>query len=427
MEYKKYELLPYHLHVIHTEKFKTVTIKVCLKRPLVPEEITIRNLLGNVLLESTEKHPSRRYMGMMTENLYGFSCQMDTYRSGNYMMTTLSASFLDEKYTEPGMLKKSIQFLIEILSCPNVQKGAFDEHSFNICKEGLKAAIESYDENPTRYAKRRLLQSMEENATYACMPCGTLEDLENITPQNLYEYYESVMKSDLVDIFVCGNVNGEELKNMLLSEFHIKTIKKPGKSHMITHNKYRKRCKITKESRDITQSILMIGCKLDHPTEYERKYVMGLYNHLLGGGGDSRLYQTVREKHSLCYSIYSSASGVDNLLYIQAGIDKDRFKKTTELIRKEMKKIALGDIKEEEIEKYITMYLASCKEIEDSPNDLISLVMAQEYLHNDPLEVKEKEVLKLTKEMVVEFASKVRLDTIYLLEGEKSHEETTTQ
>ena len=92
-----------------------------------------------------------------------------------------------------------------------------------------------------------------------------------------------------------------------------------------------------------------------------------------------------------------------------------------------MKKIALGDVKEEEIEKYITMYLASCKEIEDSPNDLISLVMAQEYLHNDPLEVKEKEVLKLTKEMVVEFASKVKLDTIYLLEGEMSHEEANAQ
>ena len=43
------------------------------------------------------------------------------------------------------------------------------------------------------------------------------------------------------------------------------------------------------------------------------------------------------------------------------------------------------------------------------------------------MEVKEKEVLKLTKEMVVEFASKVKLDTIYLLEGEMSHEEANAQ
>ena len=373
MEYKKYDLLPYHLHVISTKQFKTITVKINLKRPLKKEEITIRNLLGDVLLESTEFQPSRRDMGIATENLYGLSCSIRNYRSGCYAIMSFTATFLDEKYTEPGMLKKSLQFLMNILCHPNVSNGKFDLDSFNICKEGLKAAIEAKDENPNRYADKRMLQSMDETAPYAYETCGTLEELDQITPESLYQYYENLMKSDLVDIFVCGDVAGEEIKNFLLSECTIHTIKKPGGNHILEHQKFRKRARIVKESREIGQSILSIGYKIEKPTEYERKYVLGLFNYLFGAGGDSRLYQNVREKNSLCYSIYSNISGVDNLLYVQAGIDGDHYKKTIELIRRELKKMAAGDVSENDIQKYITVYLASCKQIEDDPYDLISL------------------------------------------------------
>lgn len=417
MEYKKYELLPYHLHVIETKKFKTVTVKINLKRPLKKDEIAIRSMLGNVMLESTKTYPSKRYMAIATENLYGLSCNMKNYRSGNYAIMTLSSSFLDEKYTESGMVKKSLQFLMDILCHPNVNHNAFDQKTFDICKQWQKEYIESYNENPKRYANKRLAEVMDPDAPFSYPSCGTIEEVENITPETLYEYYQSVMKSDIVDIFICGDVNGDEIKNFLLSECEIKTMKKPGGDHILQHKKFRKRCKIVKEKRDIAQSLLLFGCKIDHPTEYERKYVLGLYNYLLGAGGDSRLYRTVREQHSLCYSIYSSPSGIENLMKIQAGIDASNYKKATDLIRKEMKKIASGDVTDEEIEKYITVYLASCKEIEDSPYDLISLYSAHEYLKNDTLEEKEREVLKLNKEMLINFAQKVKLDTIYFLEG----------
>ena len=44
MEYKKYDIGPYNLHVINTDKFKTVNIRVNFKRPCKKEEITRRSL-----------------------------------------------------------------------------------------------------------------------------------------------------------------------------------------------------------------------------------------------------------------------------------------------------------------------------------------------------------------------------------------------
>ena len=40
MKYRKIEVGPYNLHIIKTDKFKTVTIRINFKRPLIKEEIT---------------------------------------------------------------------------------------------------------------------------------------------------------------------------------------------------------------------------------------------------------------------------------------------------------------------------------------------------------------------------------------------------
>ena len=49
MEYKKLDLGTYKLHMIKTDKFKTIRVKVSFRRPIKKSEVTIRNILCNVL------------------------------------------------------------------------------------------------------------------------------------------------------------------------------------------------------------------------------------------------------------------------------------------------------------------------------------------------------------------------------------------
>ena len=55
VNYKQYDMGSFHLHVIPTKRFKTVGLKVNFKRPARKEEITIRNFLNQILLESTHQ------------------------------------------------------------------------------------------------------------------------------------------------------------------------------------------------------------------------------------------------------------------------------------------------------------------------------------------------------------------------------------
>ena len=62
MNYVKLEEKNYNLHVVETDKFKTIMVKINFKRKLKKDEISMRNMLVNILFESTKKYPTKRLM-----------------------------------------------------------------------------------------------------------------------------------------------------------------------------------------------------------------------------------------------------------------------------------------------------------------------------------------------------------------------------
>jgi len=77
MEYTKLTMGSYNLHIIKTNKFKTITVDVNFRRPIVKEEITKRNLLKEILLNSTKKYNTKRKLVLETENLYDIKILLD--------------------------------------------------------------------------------------------------------------------------------------------------------------------------------------------------------------------------------------------------------------------------------------------------------------------------------------------------------------
>ncbi|MCK4604607.1 MAG: insulinase family protein, partial [Deltaproteobacteria bacterium] len=77
-----------------------------------------------------------------------------------------------------------------------------------------------------------------------------------------------------------------------------------------------------------------------------------LLNVILGGSMSSRLFQEIREKRGLAYSVYSFSSSFQDtgMLGIYAGISEKQFSKTVELMHRELKKLADQSIEYDELE-----------------------------------------------------------------------------
>ena len=423
MNYEVIEKTSYRLHLIQTDRFKTITVRVSLKNDLQKNKISYRNFLMDMLTYSTEKYPTRKSLVAKTQDLYAVNVYTKGYRSGSYDSINFYLSFLNEKYTEENMTEKSIELFSEVLFSPNVVNREFDDESFKIIKRNSLTSLKTIKDNPSRYSLIRMLENMDENALYSYREFGYLEDLESITRKNLYEYYQQVMSKSLVDIYVIGDFDKAKMKKLIDQYLNFATMKRKKESPIIEHQVFRKSPQIFKETEDFNQSKLSIGCKIKQMTERERNYVLTLYNLILGSTGDSKFFKNIREKYSLCYYMNSSVNKLDNILMIRSGIDKKNFDQCIELIKKEMKDMEKGNILEEELENAKEVYVTLLDEVYDNQEAIIEAYVAKDLLNIGDIEERKKEIWSVTKEEIIELAKKIIVDTIYLLEGAKENEE----
>lgn len=422
MEYIRYELGAYNLNVIKTNNFKTVRVEVKFRNVVKKEEITLRNLLKMVLIESTKKFDTERKFVIESEELYDLKLSSTSSRVGNFTTLSFNLTFLNEEYTEKGLHNKSLDFLMEVLFNPNVSNNKFDSLSFNNCVNKLEKSIMGRKDNKTKYSIFALLQHMGDYA-YSYDQYGYLSDLKNIDEAKLYEYYKKVLMNDLVDVYVIGNVDSNEIKEYFINNFKINSFKKEKMNVLIDEVLPRKRVKVFKEDDDVNQTKIAIGLRFNDVSEYERKYVLYVYNEILGGSGNSLLFDTVREKNSLAYYINSIAQGYDNLLIIYTGIDKDRVDLGLKLIKKTIKDIEKGKFTSDMFNNAINMITSSLKLSLETQPSVINNYYAMNILNSDDINTRISKFEKVTKEDVINFSKKIKMDTIFLLEGDHNEED----
>ena len=423
MQYINKDLGSFNLHMINTEKFKTITMSVIFYTPIIKKDITKRNVLRDILLQSSKNYDSKRSLTIRAEELYACDISTNNQRIGNYFFTSFNMQVLNDRYTEKDNLEKSLEFLSEIIYKPDVKKKQFSEEKLDIVKYNNQVVLDSIKEDATSYSIIRMKESYDSDSPVSFRMMGYQEDLNEINTSNLYEYYESMINNDFVDIFVVGDFDPNEMLMLIKRYFKFKKIKKRKATYYLNNPYSRSRKLIAKETIDNTQSKLSIACPLLKLTEYEKKYPLVLANIILGGSADSRLFKEVREKNSLCYTIKSIANRFDNLLIISAGIDRVNYEKTTELISKTIQNIKRGHFTDTDINNAKEFFNTLTDEIEDSPQNIISEYLFTSILGVDPIEERIRKMNKVTKRQIIKVAKKIKLDTIFLLEGVKNEED----
>lgn len=423
MEYIKKDLGSYKLHLIKTDKFKSITVKVSFHRVIKKNEITIRNILSDMFMQSSKKYNSKRELTIKAQDLYAAGLRTTNSRLGNYINTDFYLTVLNDKYTEDGNFASSLEFLSEIMFNPDVEDGKFNEEKLDIVKNTCRSALNSIKEDASNYSLIRMAEAFGEGEPISYRMMGYLEDLDNITGTSLYEFYLDMIKNDFVDIFVIGDVDIKEATDLIKMYFKFDILKKLKMPFMVDEKKPRRSKLVFNEKIDNTQSKLAIGCRINGLSEYERNYPLTLFNVIFGGCSDSKLFKEVREENSLCYTIYSITNKLDNVLLIRAGIDKENYKKTVSLIEKNLKDMCNGKFDETDILMAKEYYNTALEEIEDSQSKIINNYLMMELINTDDIDVKREKMSKVTKSEIVKVAKKVTIDTIFCLEGVRNEED----
>ena len=393
---------------LQTNKFKTNLCSVFLTLPLKKETVTKNALLVSVLRRGTKNLTTQEDISKKLEEMYGagFNCGVD--KIGNYHVLKFYLETLDNKYVlnNENNLQDGIDLLLEIIFNPLIENEAFKKEYVEQEKENLSKILLSRKDNKASYAIERLIEEMFDGEPYSLYKYGNIEDLKNIDEKNLYEYYKKIIKESKVDLFILGenieNIKIPNIKTNLLEKIDIKHFK-TGKT------------KIVKENLDVTQGKLIIG--LNAPNT--NKMAVSLFNTVLGGGANSKLFQNVREKESLAYSASSSYIRRQNTILIKTGIEIANYEKTLNIIKKQLEEMKNGNISDEEFDAAKELLISSISLIPESAEDMIAFCFDQS-LFEENLTVQDyiMKLKNITKEQIIEIAKQVTMDTIYFLKRE---------
>ena len=417
MDQKCIKLKNMDLYFVKTDKFKSIDVEVFFCGDVSKEEITWRNCLMDILLYANNNYPSKRALSLRTEELYSLYLHTSNMRFGNNLISKIGISFLNPKYTEDGMLQESLNLLHDVIFSPLVNNEHFNKEYLELIKFEHHADTITIGENPRAYSQIALLENMDEGMPYTFTGYSDLEILEKINEFNLYEYYKKFLKNNRVFAIVIGDCDENEVVNYFNEKFLFNNSFSP-KKIVIKHDIIKNKPNVIIEDGDYQQSKLAISFKISDLTDFEYRYVLNIYNAILGTGADSKLMQNIRQQNSLSYYIYSTISKADQLMFINSGIDSKNYNQVLKLIESSMKEIEEGSFTDEEIMKGKIDYIASFDEAMESPSGYIDIILGQILFNASKVSKRKEEIMKVTKEDIMNLSRKIHIDTIYLLRGE---------
>ncbi|CAJ1180903.1 peptidase M16 [Companilactobacillus crustorum] len=360
------------LNINPIKKFRTIKIQVDFLRPLDKDETTSRRLLANVMSNSTKDYPSFRAINDREMELYGSEINVFTRNLLNFNDLAFSVEFADPSFLIDGQtqVKDNLDLLGEIIFKPNLKDNSFDKTAFDTEKRNLLSNLVSIKDNQDLVSALGIAKLIYQNNPDRQVPIfGSIDQLESLDNQKLLESYYDVIENDTIVISVVGNVDETDfLEELTASDFYTQMnndrndlqIKFDNFSELINQpvNQI--------EHKHLNQSRIALAYATEGVSKKFNRLAPQIMNLILGGDDQSQLFQQVREKNSLAYSVSSTYQPLSHLVMIQAGLDADSVKKALELINQQIEFIKDGKFTDKQVEHAQKVMLTRRKIATDS-------------------------------------------------------------
>lgn len=407
------------LRMIENSKFKTNTLSIFFHIPLKRETVTKAALLPSVLKRGTEKYPEFKLLTRHLADLYSASCGGGIRQKGDGEVLYFTIEYVADAYIGENLTTKAAEFLRELVFRPLLKDGGFLPEYVESEKTNLKNAILGLINDKKEYADVKCRESMFGTDGYGMFEAGYTEDLEEITPQNLYAFYQDVLANAKADIFVGGTLSEESIHT--ICEILTPELKPRQASAVKTEPAVpvREKAQEIVEKIPVAQSKLAIGLRCGVKPTSKEYYALMLGSCIFGGSPFSKLFNNVREKLSLAYYAACRTDRLKSVMMISSGIETKNFQKAYDEIMAQLDAMKQGEFTEGELaaaKKYLANGLTA---MNDSMRTLEDYYLSQGILgQNQSPEALIDCLNQVTISEIQAVMKQVTVDTVYFLKGE---------
>lgn len=414
MKINKIEMNGYTLYYIPNKKFKTFTVGAYFFRPLNKDGLVESSILSNMLMKYNQNHPTEQALSKYLEEMYGMSLYVGFNRSGlvnnmNFIVRSVNDKFL--KNCDCNLFTTAVDLLNDTINLP-----VFTSDGFTLEKNLLIEDIKRVYDNKNQYATLKFIEAMHPHETCRYSVASSLNRAQEINLTDVENEYQNLMKAKKV-FYVIGDIE-EDLVKEAFAKIKFEETFDEKLEFLDYETKTIEKVNEVIEKQNNNQSIVLMGYRSEIRECDDLYNGMFLLNNMLGGYFHSTLFQEVREKNSLAYSIGSDYNSAKGTFVIHAGISANKFNKFKEIVNKIISDYQNGLIDEKTMEITKKMLINAQYKIADQPSYGVSAIIKEVAgIEEKSTEEKVEIIKKITKEEVMKAAQALKLDTIFMLEG----------
>lgn len=361
------------------------------------------NGISHFLEHMSFKGTKTRTSLQLSEEIEGVGGQSNAYTSREF--TAFYAK----------MLKDDAELATDILT-DTLNNSTFPEEELvkerEVVVQEIKQSIDAPDDIIYDYFQEQAFPDQSLGRTIL----GPIETVRSFTRETLQNYLDTHYAAENMIACAVGNIKHEDFVRMIKERMgnfrEKKNFETPSQIY---------RGGFYAETRDIEQAHIMLG--FNGFKYYDEHYYPNIiFSTIFGGGTTSRLFQEIREKRGLVYTVYSfTTSHTENgLCGIYAGTGPDELKTVVPVITDEIKRICNEMVTEKELQRAKIQLKASILMSLESSSSTAEIIARQMLLFGRiiPTDEMVERINNVTREDVLSVAQKVfSTNPIYCLVG----------
>lgn len=408
--------------IIKNSDFQTIIVRVMFPFDDKEENLVKTALLPNLLMYMNNKYPTEDEFQKSRKKNYILSASCNKMTIGTNMCLCFSLVIPDTSALEFDHMDEQFSFFSEMIYNPKIIHNGFDKNEVLREMKNLKMSVENAMKNLKPYQAVKGLELVDDEGILSRTVDNHIEQLETITPKNLYKLYLEIISNCCPLVFVFGNTNEERI-NELADNYLYKNLSSVDSfekkySHFLKVNESDE--KFIHERKDFKDSSISFYYKVKDMKEDDFNK-LSLVRSLLSSQSSRMLNKKLRDENDLVYASKAVS-------YLRFGVFE-----ITAYINRANKDIVIEKIKEvmEDLKNpdNIRDYLENIKERRrlslikslDDKFTLFSDVILEKLDIEKNMNDNYKDVLKITAQDISEFVKRLKLDTIFFIE-EDSHE-----
>lgn len=247
--------------------------------------------------------------------------------------------------------ESTLDILSDMVFFPLIQKNDLERERSIILEE-----IKMYKDLPQYYVLEMLNSMVWSDHPLGQSLAGSAETVGEMTQAGLRKFHRQYYAPDNVVVSLCGNFSHDDAVAYLSDKLgNFRSLPRP---EAVPFTGVQKKSKVKFHRKQTEQMHVAIGFP-SLPAAHQDIFALAILNIILGGNMSSRLFDEVREKRGLAYSIYSSVKSYNDtgLFMVKAGVDNKKLVEAVELVLKVLRQLKRGTLKEDEFTRAREFFL----------------------------------------------------------------------